>query len=246
MVSVTAITVRAPGWLRPEANPVKFQLSIVAIFAALLVASPMAAAAGSEKFYPDWYGSVQENAYKTNPSTDNVANLPDGGLEQVWCLDLATPVDAAFGADGWPFMLALDTEFRGSYNIRVGYADDSTDEETCPNFVGVGGSSFTEALTNGPLTGSIDPMGAFTVPAGKHLAFGVHNVNDVKPGCNVGTTAQKNACKAKYNLNIRVGMENTWFQSPENSVNYPTPELGTIILAGAGLAVVGTVILRRK
>lgn len=210
----------------------KIGIPALALVAALSMVAAPAAAAGSQTWYLGGeFDLVAERGSVPPPTTDpefpsNHVLIANGQVA-IWEANEAALVDVAFGAGNFDWSLRLATgNFIGSYTLWIGVSN-------CNglSFTGYGSETVLGPGVAGQFveTGTI-PTSGFTVPTGYCLALKIQNDADVegKP------------------LRVMYSVADSNFTSPSSDPGYPTPELGTVLLLGAGLGVVATVALRRK
>lgn len=207
-------------------------ISILALIAGLSLIAAPAAAAGSQTWYLGGeFDLVAQRGSVPPPTTDpdfpsNHVLIANGQVA-VWEANEAALVDVDFGSGNFAWSLRLATgNFAGNYHVEIGYSDCN----------GSMLSLFSSGLVAGPaMAGQQVQSGTvavtdFTVPTGSCLAMRVVNDADgeAKP------------------LRVMYSVPDSYFTSTGGDPGYPTPELGTLLLVGAGVGVVGVAVIRRK
>lgn len=141
----------------------------------------------------------------------------------------------SFGTGTFHYQIALSNFPTGTFKVGVGFGDGTP---TSSQMI------FSENITFNPgqnyYVGHI-PVTAFTVPAGKFFTFVVENNKDFDPS----PSARPGASVPNSKMSLLVDM-NSKFTPPVNSTPYPTPELGTLALAGAGVGLVAVAAIARR
>lgn len=215
----------------------KIMMSIAALVAIAMVASGSASAGTPQNWYLEHNGglSAEKTTYTGSDLPSNV--IADGSTAYYWA-DQAALVDVQFGSGTWTWNLDL-LSCTGTYRLGVGYGNDVTNTVTSMVWV----SSVVNGCTSGVNPGSV-VTGDFVVPEGSTLVFMIENIRDCTP---VKATPGHPAVRCPASNAMTVQEDGTSFvTSPSTDPGYPTPELGTLVLAGSGLAVAGVVVARRN
>ena len=171
-----------------------------------------------------WYFHRDTTMYQEYRGySEYYVNLSADGGSAVWIADEATVSDAVFSNDVWTGHITLTSlNDGGTLDVEIGYSTNGID--------------FTASGANATITGDGSTLSfAFTtdaaqvtVPAGNYLAVRVTNNTE--------------------NLRrVVTGGAWSYISNPDTGAPvYPVPELTTLILAGAGVAVLAGYILLRK
>lgn len=194
----------------------------------LLLASVPAAADPGPMASQTWYPSADASgalriAPVGSPGTPGSVALPNG-QSAVWRADEPAQVDVNFTRGTWTYSVEHNGTGR-RFHIGLGHSDIGG------NYTGFATGPLLDTNACAPIcTGALAPGVDFVVPAGKYLAFRIHNQGD--SGAPV--------------LTVLAGDPDTWFASPAADPGYPVPELGSLLLALAGLGAVAFVASRRR
>lgn len=206
-----------------------FSKTLLAAFAAtLLVASIVpTAAATSQTWYLNNDGDLVANKGLSVPD-DSPTSVNNGQSHEWWANEVAI-VDVPFPAGDFAWKLVFSQACLGTWHVKIGYGD----ADVPSSFVSAASSVGQLDCPTGPAgtTGVITTAG-FTVPQGKTLAFQIVNTWDANGG-----TARTMHVKTEGS---------SYFMSPGGDPGYPTPELSSMLLAGAGLGVIGLAVMNRK
>lgn len=209
--------------------------TMLALFAGALLLSSISgsAAAASQTWYLGGeFDLVANRGSVPDPVTDpefptNRIDISNG-QSAVWEANEAALVNVDFGTGDFSWSLRLASgNFIGQYHVEIGTSDCNG------NFVP---NNEPVVLVNGPgLAGQQVQSGLrhvtdFVVSAGSCLAFRV--VNDADAEGKV--------------LRVMFSVPDSRFTSTDTDPGYPTPELGTVLLTGAGIGLVALVVARRR
>lgn len=211
----------------------KLIVPALALVAALsfVVAAP-AVAAGSQTWYLGGEFDLVANRGSVPPPTSdpefpsNHVLIPNA-QGAVWEANEPAAVNVDFGSGEFAWSLRLATgNFLGTYHVEIGISDCNG------NFIPMASSDPVSGpgLTGQQVQSGVVEVSAFIVQPGQCLAMRVANDGD----------AEEKPVRVMYSV------PDSFFSSNPQDPGYPTPELGSVLLVGAGVAVVATVALRRK
>jgi len=204
---------------------------VALLVAALLVGLAGAVLAGDEQ---TWYlddttttpGYEMDRAAPSAASPDEASDyiLVADSDSEIWIANEAAQVDVPFCVAAWKtdiYFKAVPLTTTNGGTVYIGIWDGS-------NFTSKGSTTFDTVNTTRRYQPQITPS-AFTVSTGDYLAFVFDNNTGAAVNVDTG------------------GDEQSRISGPQCDPGYPTPELSTIILTGAGLAALGGFIwLRRR
>lgn len=204
----------------------KFGIPALALLATLSLFATPAAATGAQNWYLKWDETLEAHRGSFPGSTEPDVLVADGETRTWWANEPAA-IDVAFGSGDFTVYIKHGRDCVDSWFVTIGYGT-----------VGAGGYAvpgFASDPQSGCMAGTTSvisiPVTDFTVPEGQTLGFQVSNALDG------GVGAKK----------VEVVTDgSSYFQSTSMDPGYPTPELGTVALVGAGVGVVGIAVLRRK
>lgn len=180
-----------------------------------LLSSAGSALAASQTWYLDAENSLVASREDTTGTVDDVRVYANS--VQTWWANEAALVEVNFGTGDFTYSITLTAAYTGTYVMTVGS--------------GMGGAFAGMTFSSAPttvsgvttLTGTI-PVANFVVPAGETLGFEIANLD--------GSTR----------MDVAVGGGQSSFTSTNDDPGYPTPELTTVLLAGAGLGLVAVAV----
>lgn len=212
------------------------KLALAAFAALVLLASTSgtALAAAGQTWYLGGQNVLVANRGSVPPAVPD-DEFPSNRIEiangqsAVWESNEPATVDVAFPADLWSWSLRLATgRFSGAYHVELGVSDcqgNFSPKAWSPVMSGPNNAAPGQYVATGDIIGP-----DFVVLKNQCLAFRVFNDDD----------AEKKALHVVYSDN------DSWFTSGPSDPGYPTPELGTLLLAGAGVGIVALAARRRQ
>lgn len=199
--------------------------------ALLVVGASGSAVAASQTFF---LGEGEALYLDHTVPADGLVEVKDG--QAGWFFSIyPAAADFNFGSDPFAFTVVLSAAPAAGTTFRVGVGHGDGEAISSDMIYS------TTLVSDGVATtfvGTIDPVGDFEVFAGEYMAFVVDNVKDP-----IGPGSSKSVPNSRFFVSMG---GDSFINTPDASPTYPTPELGTIALAGAGLGLVAIVAIRRK
>ena len=161
------------------------------------------------------YFMYREDTTQT-AATVEIANL----AQAKWRADEAADGDVSFPAGDWNVFVHLDPapdnndDFTGKIGMFDYWGSGGSWQSPDADWQGDGTTQDFQATLS---------LGSFTVDDGKHLWFGITNMNNTGPP----------------SLQLKVGSTYSVVISPATDPGYPVPELPTIVLVTVGLVMLG-------
>lgn len=191
-----------------------------AAFAAALLMMSIAgtAMAASQTWYLDAEDALVADRGAFTGTADYVSVFANN--HRVWSANEAALVDVDFGTGDFTWTLAFNRAYTGTFYVSIGTGSGT-------GFVEHARSDVQAASSALDATGAI-AVTNFVVPTGERLAFQVVNLD------------------GSGRMDVRVSDGTSYFTSTTSDPGYPTPELGTLALAGAGLGLIAVAARRRR